>query len=215
MSKGGAIKHDDMINDKERFGTRVLTSNKRASVFVLKPNTDLYTKSLAQRTQILFTPDISQVLLRLQLRPNMRVVESGTGSGSLSVSMTKAIMPTGHLYTFEFNEDRVNKAKVDFQKLGIGDYITVTHRDVLAEGFLLNENDQESDDQVTEKSVDAVFIDLPSPEKAVPHCYKILKKRAAMCNFSPCIEQVQKVCQEMAKLGFYNIKTIECLSREI
>lgn len=35
-----------------------------------------------------------------------------------------------------------------------------------------------------------------------------------MCNFSPCIEQVQKVSTEMAKLGFYEIQTIECLNRE-
>merc|ERR1712176_1723689 len=114
----GVIKHDDLIDNEERFGTRVMTSNKRGSVFVLKPNTDLYTKSLAQRTQILYTPDISQVLFNLQLRPNMRVVESGTGSGSLSVSLTKAIIPTGHLLTFEFNHDRVGKAKADFTKLG-------------------------------------------------------------------------------------------------
>ena len=141
VTNGGVIRHDDLIDNKERFGTRVMTSNKRASCFVLKPNTDMYTKSLAQRTQILYTPDISQVLFRLQLRPNMKVVESGTGSGSLSVSMTKAIIPTGHLYTFEFNFDRVGKAKADFEKLGIGQYITVTHRDVLSDGFLLNHED--------------------------------------------------------------------------
>ena len=145
----------------------------------------------------------------------MRVAESGTGSGSLSVSLTKAIIPTGHLFTFEFNQDRVGKAQVDFKRLGLGEYITVTHRDVLADGFLLNADEEDSDERVTEKSIDAVFVDLPSPEKAVAHCYKILKKRAIMCNFSPCIEQVQKVSQEMAKLGFYNINTIECLSREI
>ena len=118
----------------------------------------------------------------------MRVVESGTGSGSLSVSLTKAIIPTGHLFTFEFNEDRVGKAKVDFERLGLGKYITVTHRDVLSNGFLLNSENQDSEESVTEKSVDAIFIDLPSPEIVVPHAYKILKKRAPMCNFSPCIE---------------------------
>ena len=68
----------------------------------------------------MYTPDISLVLFRLQLKPGMRVVESGTGSGSLSVSITKAIMPKGHLFTFEFNESRVQKAKEDFSRLGLG-----------------------------------------------------------------------------------------------
>jgi len=63
----------------------------------------MHTRSLAQRTQILYTPDISQVIFRLQLQPGFKVCESGTGSGSLSTSLTKKIAPTGHLFTFEFN----------------------------------------------------------------------------------------------------------------
>ena len=35
-----------------------------------------------------------------------------------------------------------------------------------------------------------------------------------MCNFSPCIEQVQRACLKMEELKFQNIFTIECLSRK-
>jgi tRNA (adenine57-N1/adenine58-N1)-methyltransferase len=150
----------------------------------------------------------------------MRVVESGTGSGSLSVSLAKAILPTGHLFTFEFNPDRVVKGKADFLKLGLNDFITVTHRDVLANGFTLGQGDGpltdgETDARVGPGSIDAIFLDLPSPQLAVPHAYAILRKRGKLCNFSPCIEQVFKATQEMAKLGFYDIRTFECLTREI
>lgn len=131
------IKHDDLINNKERYGSKVFTHNKRGSVMILRPTSDMYTRNLAQRTQILYTPDISQVLMRLELRPGVRICESGTGSGSLSTSITKAIMPTGHLYTFEFSEDRVSKARSDFTTLGFAKYVTVTHRDVLQNGFIL------------------------------------------------------------------------------
>ena len=137
--------------------------------------------------------------MRLQLRPGLRVCESGTGSGSLSVSIMKAILPTGHLFTFEFNADRVQKAKADFKRLGLDQYVTVTHRDVLSNGFTLQKdsddritNGEEQDARVTPGSVDAIFLDLPSPQIAVPHAYEILRKRGRLCNFSPCIEQVQK-----------------------
>ena len=95
-------------------------------------------------------------MFRLQLRPGFKVCESGTGSGSLSVSISKAINPSGHLYSFEFNQARVEKAIEDFKNLGFAEFITVTHRDVLTNGFIL-------EGHVAESSMDAVFLDLPSP----------------------------------------------------
>ena len=183
----GAIRHDDLINNKERYGTKIYTTNKRGFVTILRPTSDMYTRNLSQRTQILYTPDISQVLFRLELRPGVRVCESGTGSGSLTTSMTKAIMPVGHIYTFEFNESRVGKAKADFDVMGFTPYVTVTHRDVLMNGLLLDPTD-DNEGGVTEGSIDAVFFDLPKPHIAVAHAQQVLRKKGKMCNFSPCIE---------------------------
>ena len=178
-TKTGVIVHSDIIG-KYCYGTRVFSSNMRGSVLILRPTSDLYTRTLPCRTQILFTPDISQVLMRLQLRPGMRVVESGTGSGSLSVSITKAILPTGYLHSFEFNKDRVEKAKADFTKLGLASFITVTHRDVLKKGFTLGQDDEPIMEgcikaRILPGTIDAVFLDLPNPQIAVPHAYQILK----------------------------------------
>ena len=95
----------------------------------------------------------------------MRVVESGTGSGSLSTSIIRSILPTGHLFTYEFNAVRAESAREDFTKLGFMDskLVTVTHRDVLSNGFLLTEESDNSVTLVGEGSIDAVFLDLPRP----------------------------------------------------
>jgi tRNA (adenine57-N1/adenine58-N1)-methyltransferase len=56
-------------------------------IHVLKPNPYLITETVAHKTQILFQMDISMILLMLDIRPGRSVVESGTGSGSLTSSI--------------------------------------------------------------------------------------------------------------------------------
>jgi tRNA (adenine57-N1/adenine58-N1)-methyltransferase len=60
---------------------------------------------------------------------------SGTGSGSLSRSFARVVAPHGHLYTFEFHAQRASANRDDFVNEGLGDLITVTHRDACAGGF--------------------------------------------------------------------------------
>ena len=129
------------------------------------------------------------MLFKLELKPGMRVVESGTGSGSRSTSIMRAILPSGHLFTYEFNQNRSERAREDFTRFGFvgAGVVTVTHRDVLANGFILK-NEEEGTTLVGEGTIDAVFLDLPSPQDAIGHAYQVLRKQGRLCNFSPCIE---------------------------
>lgn len=94
--------------------------------YVLQPTPDLWTQTLPHRTQIIYTPDISMILLQLEIKPGSIVVESGTGSGSLSHSFLRSVRPHGHLHTFDFHEQRCEIARGEFKDHGIGDYVTVS-----------------------------------------------------------------------------------------
>lgn len=65
---------------------------------------------MQHRTQILYLADISMVCTMLELRPGSVVLESGTGSGSLSHSLARAVAPSGRLHSFEFHEHRAKQA---------------------------------------------------------------------------------------------------------
>ena len=110
----GALKVKELIG--KRFGTKVQMS--RGYGYALHPTPQLWTKTLPHRTQILYATDISLILLQLELKPGSVVIESGTGSGSLSHSILRTIAPDGHLHTFDFHQERVDIAKKEFQNHG-------------------------------------------------------------------------------------------------
>lgn len=47
---------------------------------------------------------------------SLAVLESGTGSGSLTHALARAVSPTGHVHTFDFHEQRATEAAVEFER---------------------------------------------------------------------------------------------------
>lgn len=143
------------------------------------------------------------IITQLELRPGSVVVESGTGSGSLTHSLARTVAPHGRVHTFDFHEQRAEAARAEFKRHGLGDVVVSAHADACRDGFGL------------EDAADAAFLDLPHPWDAVPHAKRAIKRRGGrICSFSPCIEQVQKTCAALRKEGFTEISTLECLLRE-
>ena len=56
---------------------KVYSKNGKGFVYILHPSPELWTVTLPHRTQILYTTDISQITMELDLRPGSIVVESG------------------------------------------------------------------------------------------------------------------------------------------
>lgn len=135
---------------------------------------------LKHRTQILYVADISLVTANLELTPGKVVLESGTGSGSLTHSLARAVAPSGHVHTFDFHALRAQEAAGEFEKHGLGQLVTVAQRNIEEQGF---------PDSLA-GSADAVFLDLPGPWKVVPSGARCLRPGGKFCSFSPCIEQV-------------------------
>lgn len=199
QNKFGSFLHNDIIG--LAYGSKVYSSSTSSSetswMFVFMPTPDQWSMSLRHRTQIMYPTDIAVVLSQLRVKPGSIVFESGTGSGSLSCSFVRTVGAQGHLHTFEFNKQRVIEAREDFAKLGLMEQVTVYWRDVCTYGFPKCEG------------VDAIFLDLPSPHvEPLVKSLTCLKPFGRVCSFSPCIEQVSRMCVELAKNEFQGIYSL-------
>lgn len=196
----GNFHHDEIIG--KEFGSKVRSRKGGQWLALLRASPEFVTQSLTHRTQIVYHADISMLRCLLDARPGRIICEAGTGSGSVSASLCRALRPNGRLYTFEFHEERQKLAHEQFQSLQLLDVIVSQHRDVCNNGF----------GEELQGLVDGVFLDLPAPWAAVPHVSKCLKSGGKVVTFSPCVEQVDKTATELRRSGYFDVRMLETLA---
>ena len=200
----GSFPHADMIG--RRFGERVSPASGRGGfVYLLSPSPELWTASLPHRTQILYIADISMIVLQLELQPGSVVIEAGTGSGSLSHALARAVGRTGRLHTFEFNAHRAQLAAAEFRDNNLSDRVTCKHGDVCSEGWTY--------ESLELGSVDAAIFDLPQPWDAVRLAAPYVRPGGRLCTFSPCIEQIARTLDALPAAGFTGAEVVEVIVR--
>lgn len=129
------------------FGCRVTSRNRGQHLHLLGLTPELWTLVVRQRTQILYLADAALICAKLELRPGARVLESGTGTGSLSTTLARAVGKRGEVRTFEFHAQRAEMAQKDFDANGLGGIITCVQRDIEAKGFPVDEVDANAEEK--------------------------------------------------------------------
>ncbi|KAI5480943.1 hypothetical protein MNV49_006753 [Pseudohyphozyma bogoriensis] len=200
-SKFGVFNHDDMVG--VAWGTKFPSASGRGFVYLLKPTPELWTLALPHRTQILYLPDIAFITSYLGLHSGSRVIEAGTGSGSFTHALARTVGAKGKVHSFEYHEERFEKALKEFEDHGLAEVVELRRRDVCKDGF------------ADVEGVDAVFLDLPTPWTCLPAVLTSLRRDVPtrICCFSPCIEQVIRTCTALTSSGFSDITMFETLIR--
>lgn len=195
-SHRGAIRHDDLIG--AALGRTVYTQH-QAAFLALEPSTCDLIHELPRTTQIIYSKDAAQIVLRLSLYPGRKVVEAGTGSGGLTLVLARAVMPTGHVYSYETRADSFEVARDNLAQLGLLPYVTLYNEDI-SSGF-------------HETEMDAVFLDLREPWHFLPHAWNALKGSGFFGALVPTVNQVADLVGAMKKLPFGDITVMETLER--
>ncbi len=194
-------------NSKLILYFQLYSADRKSGWIVLLPLTAaLWTQACPHRTEILYAHDIATIVTAgLDLRPGHWVLESGTGSGSLTVSLSRAVAPTGHVVTFEYHRERAHNITEQLKRLARGglDYtghIHVVHGDVVARGFTVQlhsaETTSEGNTAVTDGTALRTALDTQhrAVNSSTEHVTAVLADAAFLDLPSPwlVIESVQR-----------------------
>ena len=192
----GVLMHDDLIG--RPWGTQVF-SHIGSPFYLLQPSLGDLLLDLPRTTQILYPKDIGYIFVTMGIGPGRKVVEAGTGSGSMTTALAYALGAKGRVISYEVKPDVQTLARKNLTRFGLESRVDFKLRD-LAEG--LDETD-----------ADCFFLDVPNPYDYTIQVRNTLKPGGFLCCLIPTFNQVEKTLLALRQTHFAFIEVCELLLR--
>ena len=196
-SHAGFVSHSDVVAVVE--GTAVRSTH-GAEYTVLRPTLEDFVLEMPRGAQVIYPKDLAPICILADISPGVKVLESGVGSGALSMTMLRW---GADITGYELREDFANRARanvVSFLGEGVLDRYNVKIADAY-EGI-----------DPADGPFDRVVLDLPEPWNVVPHAEKVLRPGGILVAYTPSITQAAQTREQM-KGRWLDTRTIEVLHR--
>ena len=192
----GVIKHDDLIG--QPWGSQVF-SHMGSPFFLLQPALADILSNLPRNTQILYPKEIGFILVTMGVGSGQRVMEAGTGSGSMTTALAFSVGPTGKVISYERRPEMQALARKNLVRLGLDERVDFKLGDIEA-GF-------------EETNIDAFFLDVPNPYDYIGQVRAALKPGGFFSAIIPTVNQVEKTLYALRFHQFAFIEVCEILLR--
>ena len=195
-SHTGFIRHDELIGRSEGITVR---ANRSGNFLVLRPTLADFVLKMPRGAQVIYPKDLGPLLMLADIFPGARVLESGVGSGALSMTMLRA---GADIVGYEL--------RADFASRAIKNVTAVLGPDVL-DRYRVEERD--TYEGIDEVDLDRVMLDLPEPWQVTPHAATALRPGGIMVAYTPTIIQAVQFRESLTANGFAQAETVEVLNR--
>ena len=170
-------------------------------MIAFKPTLADLTLRMPRIATVMYPKDLGAMLVSADIFGGARVVEAGAGSGATTMSLLRAVGPTGEVISYDIRQDMLDQALANVEKeFLVHDNLYLKLGDVY-QGF-------------DETDVDRIVLDLPEPWQVVPHASEKLVPGGILLSFLPTVLQVHELSQALrAQRTFQLIETLEVIMR--
>ncbi|MEO9224579.1 MAG: tRNA (adenine-N1)-methyltransferase [Acidimicrobiales bacterium] len=195
-SHAGYVAHADLIGHDEGIEVR---STRGARLTVFRPTLSDFVLKMPRGAQVIYPKDLGPILMLADIFPGARVLESGVGSGALSMTLLRAgAVVTG----YEVREDFANRALANVAGF-LGEVALERYRVEVRDCY----------EGIEATGIDRIVLDLPEPWHVVKHAQRALRPGGILVAYTPSIVQAAQLRETLAGGGFALASTTEVLQR--
>jgi len=195
-SHSGVLPHNELIGKPEGETYR----SSRGMVFIaLRPTITDFVLKMPRGAQVVYPKDIGAILMKADIFPGARVLESGLGSGALSIGLLRA---GADITGYEIREDFEAHARGSVERY-LGTDVMSRYQTQVRDVY----------EGIEETNLDRVVLDLPEPWQVAPHAEKALRRGGIFLAYTPSIIQVSQFHEALAETRFGMVETTEVLHR--
>lgn len=194
-SHHGLFAHADLIGQAEGF---VAKTGRGAMYTALRPTLEDFVVEMPRGAQVIYPKDLAPMCMLADIGPGVRVLESGVGSGALSMTMLRW---GADIVGYELREDFANRAKANVRSF-LGEAALDRYHVELRDCY-----------QGIDGTFDRVVLDLPEPWQVVPHAAKALHPGGILIAYTPSIIQASQLREALTGREWTFTRTLEVLHR--
>lgn len=195
----GTLMHDEVIGQPE--GSTVRTS-KGMVLVAFRPRLADFVLKMPRGAQVVYPKDVGPILVAADVFPGSRVLEAGTGSGSLTIALCRAAGPEGAVVSYELRPEHREQAVANIEDF----FGEVPPTLDVREGDL-------AEVAATGERFDRVVLDLPNPWECLETLAQVVEPGAVLVSYLPTVMQIQQLVLALPPAGFLHLETFETLKR--
>ena len=195
-SHAGFVRHEDLIGRSEGV-TAQSTQGARLTAF--RPTLSEFVLKMPRGAQVIYPKDLGPLLMLTDVFPGARVLESGVGSGAMSMTLLRA---GADVVGYEIREDFAARARRNVEAF-VGDTAMGRYRIEIRDCY----------QGIDEADLDRVVLDLPEPWQVVKHAETALAAGGILVAYTPTIGQAAQLREALSGARFAMAETLEVLNR--